>query len=54
MVEAEIYTTDDGFVAIEQPNDKVVLLSVDQMLSAIGELQVVLRRPRRVTRPARA
>jgi hypothetical protein len=39
MVETEIYTTDDGFVAIEQPNDTVVLLSADQLLSVIRELQ---------------
>jgi hypothetical protein len=39
MVETEIYTTDDGFVAIEQPNDTVVLLSADQLLAIIRELQ---------------
>jgi hypothetical protein len=39
FVETEIYTTDDGFVAIEQPNDTVVLLSVDQLLAVIRELQ---------------
>jgi hypothetical protein len=39
MVETEIYTTDDGFVAIEQPNDTVVLLSADQLLAVIRELQ---------------
>jgi hypothetical protein len=39
MNETEIYTTDDGFVAIEQPNDNVVLLSVDQLLAVISELQ---------------
>jgi hypothetical protein len=39
MIETEIYTTDDGFVAIEQPNDTVVLLSADQLLAVIRELQ---------------
>jgi hypothetical protein len=39
LVETEIYTTDDGLVAIEQPNDTVVLLSVDQLLAVIRELQ---------------
>jgi hypothetical protein len=39
MVETEIYTTDDGLVAIEQPNDTVVLLSADQLLLVIRELQ---------------
>ena len=39
MVETEIYTTDDGFVAIEQPNDTVVLPSADQLLAVIRELQ---------------
>jgi hypothetical protein len=39
LVETEIYTTDDGFVAIEQPNNTVVLLSVDQLLAVIRELQ---------------
>jgi hypothetical protein len=40
MVETEIYTTDDGFVAIEQPNDTIVLLSAKTSLSpSIKELQ---------------
>jgi hypothetical protein len=35
----EIYATDDGFVAIEQTEDTVVLLVPDELLSVIRELQ---------------
>ena len=35
----EIYVTDDGFLAIEQENDIVVLLSADQLVPVIKELR---------------
>jgi hypothetical protein len=35
----EIYATDDGFLAIEQENDVVVLLSADQLGPVIEELR---------------
>ncbi len=35
----EIYPVDDGFVAIEQACDTVVLLAPDELLMVIRELQ---------------
>lgn len=35
----EIYDVEDGFVAIEQARDKVVLLAPDELLAVIRELQ---------------
>ena len=38
-IETAIYTTDDGYVAIEQLNDTVVLLSSDQLVEVIRKLE---------------
>jgi hypothetical protein len=38
MFETQIYPTDDGLLAIEQPNDVVVLLSPDQLFAVVQEL----------------
>lgn len=35
----EIYTIDDGFLAIEQASGNVVLLAPDEVLGVIEELQ---------------
>jgi hypothetical protein len=39
VLETEIYSIDDGFVAIEQARDTVVLLAPDELLLIIRELQ---------------
>ena len=39
VLETEIYAIDDGFVAIEQAERAVVLLSPDELLVIIKELQ---------------
>jgi hypothetical protein len=39
VLETEIYAIDDGFVAIEQAQDTVVLLAPDELLLIIRELQ---------------
>lgn len=39
VLETEIYTIDDGFVAIEQAQDTVVVLAPDELLTVIRELQ---------------
>ena len=39
MFETEIYSTDDGLLAIEQPNNTVVLLSAEQLLAVIQKLR---------------
>ena len=39
VLETEIYSIDDGFVAIEQAQDAVVLLAPDELLMIIRELQ---------------
>jgi hypothetical protein len=39
VLETEIYSIDDGFVAIEQAKDAVVLLAPDELLVIIRELQ---------------
>lgn len=39
VLETEIYSIDDGFVAIEQAQDTVVLLAPDELLMIIRELQ---------------
>jgi hypothetical protein len=39
VLETEIYSIDDGFVAIEQARDSVVLLAPDELLTIIRELQ---------------
>jgi hypothetical protein len=43
LIDAEIFTTDDGFVAIQQGGDTstptVVLLSADQLPSVVDALQ---------------
>jgi AraC-like DNA-binding protein len=39
VLETEIYSIDDGFVAIEQARDTVVLLAPDELLMIIKELQ---------------
>lgn len=39
VLETEIYAIDDGFVAIEQVQDTVVLLAPDELLLIIRELQ---------------
>ncbi|HEX5049014.1 MAG TPA: hypothetical protein VFX89_18025 [Gammaproteobacteria bacterium] len=39
VLATEIYTIDDGFVAIEQAADAVVLLAPDELLLIIKELQ---------------
>ena len=38
-IETAIYTTEDGYVAIEQLNDTVVLLSSDQLVDVIRKLE---------------
>jgi hypothetical protein len=40
MFDTEIYVTDDGLLAIEQPHDVIVLLSPDQLADVIEELRV--------------
>lgn len=35
----KVYTVEDGFVAIEQGSDTTVLLSPDELLTVIRELQ---------------
>jgi len=39
MFETQIYPTDDGLLAIEQPSDVVVLLSPDQLFVVVQELR---------------
>ena len=39
VLDTEIYTIDDGFVAIEQAEGSVVLLAPDELLVIIRELQ---------------
>ncbi len=39
VLATEIYSIDDGFVAIEQAQDTVVLLAPDELLTIIRELQ---------------
>jgi hypothetical protein len=39
VLETEIYSIDDGLVAIEQAQDTVVLLAADELLMIIRELQ---------------
>jgi hypothetical protein len=39
VLDTEIYSIDDGFVAIEQTQDAVVLLAPDELLMIIRELQ---------------
>ena len=39
VLETEIYTIDDGFVAIEQAEAAVVLLAPDELLVIIRQLQ---------------
>jgi hypothetical protein len=39
VLETKIYSIDDGFVAIEQAQDAVVLLAPDELLLIIRELQ---------------
>jgi hypothetical protein len=39
VLETEIYSIDDGFVAIEQARDTVVVLAPDELLMIIRELQ---------------
>jgi hypothetical protein len=39
VLATEIYSIDDGFVAIEQAQDAVVLLAPDELLVIIRELQ---------------
>ncbi len=39
VLDTEIYAIDDGFVAIEQLRDTVVLLAPDELLLIIRELQ---------------
>ena len=39
VLETEIYAIDDGFVAIEQTHDTVVVLAPDELLVIIRELQ---------------
>jgi hypothetical protein len=39
VLETELYTIDDGFIAIEQLQDTVVLLAADELLTIIRELQ---------------
>jgi hypothetical protein len=39
VLETEIYSIDDGFVAIEQTQNAVVLLAPDELLMIIKELQ---------------
>jgi hypothetical protein len=39
VLATEIYSIDDGFVAIEQASDAVVVLAPDELLVVIRELQ---------------
>jgi type IV secretory pathway protease TraF len=39
VLRTEIYSIDDGFVAIEQAQDAVVVLAADELLMIIRELQ---------------
>jgi hypothetical protein len=39
VLATEIYTIEDGFIAIEQAQDTVVLLAADELLVVIRELQ---------------
>jgi hypothetical protein len=39
VLSTEIYSIEDGFVAIEQARDAVVLLAPDELLVVIRELQ---------------
>jgi hypothetical protein len=39
-IPTKVYTTEDGFAAIEQSKDSIVLLSADQILAVIKELHV--------------
>jgi hypothetical protein len=39
VLATEIYSIDDGFVAIEQAQDAVVVLAPDELLTIIRELQ---------------
>lgn len=39
VLDTQIYSIDDGFVAIEQAQDTVVLLAADELLMVIRELQ---------------
>jgi hypothetical protein len=39
VLATEIYSIDDGFVAIEQAQDAVVVLAPDELLTFIRELQ---------------
>jgi hypothetical protein len=46
LIETDIYTTEDGLVALKQPgqagrDDGLCLLSVDQLPEIIGELQAL-------------
>jgi hypothetical protein len=39
VLETEIYSTNDGFIAIEQARNTVVRLAADELLMVITELQ---------------
>jgi hypothetical protein len=39
VLDTQIYSIDDGLVAIEQARDTVVLLAADELLMIIRELQ---------------
>jgi hypothetical protein len=46
LIETHIYTTEGGYVALKQPSplgadDAICLLSADQLLDVIGELQML-------------
>ena len=51
VLSTEIYSIDDGFVAIEQAQDAVVLLAPDELLIVIRELQAYYDTRRRWQEP---
>ena len=51
VLETEIYSIDDGFVAIEQTQDAVVLLAADELLIIIRELQAYYDKRKRWQEP---
>ena len=53
LFDTEIYAIDDGFVAIEQAFDTVVLLAPDELLMVIKELQAYYDRRAQWQEPIR-
>jgi hypothetical protein len=53
VLDTEIYSIDDGFVAIEQAQQVIVLLAPDELLMIIRELQAYYETRRAWQEPTR-